>query len=93
MNLPVVVKTDVGMWKARVAVASIAFGSGMVAMALMGWHYDGRLEAMHKAHRQEIASMKRLHTIEKKQVRAEVTDELKALRQDISRVQSCRSDK
>lgn len=93
MSAPVVIVDDVGMWKARAAVAGIAFGSGLLAMAAMGWHYDGRLEAMHKAHKDEIASMRRANTREKNIVRNEVRDELRALRDQFSSNASCRSGK
>lgn len=65
-----------GRGRAWVALAALAFGCGLVVMAFMSIHYDGRLEAVQKAHEREITTLKRGHRTEKNQTKSEISDRL-----------------
>ena len=63
-------------WKASAAIAGLALGAGLLSMALAGWYYDTKLEAVQKAHRQEIKAMESRHTRDKKSTHGEVIERL-----------------
>ena len=63
-------------WKASAAIAGLALGAGLLSMALAGWYYDTKLEAVQKAHRQEIKAMESRHTREKRALKKEIIDPL-----------------
>lgn len=62
--------------KACIGIAGLALGAGLFSMAIAGWYYDAKFEVAQKAHRQEMASMERRHTREKRLVKKDIADKL-----------------
>ena len=50
-----------------VSAAVIAFSAGLISMAMVNAHYDGKMQAVRKAHMDEVSALRRAHKKELKE--------------------------